>query len=737
MKKGLNATQLKLIAILAMVCDHTAWGFVEMFSVQGQVMHTIGRLTIPIMCFFVAEGYRHTSDLRKYIWRMVVFATITVVPFYLFFGEEYGYRQNIIFDLLLALLTLTIIDSKNLNRVSKILLAGIGILISAFIGGWPILPILFVLVFYYGKDFRTKAILSGGCVLLTEASIIIIILLNNRYHFSHYDWVWYQWIYFLGFILALPLLYLYNGEKGTYPGGKLFFYQFYPGHFIILYSIRQLMNGDSYSVYILLNVLCLACAITLVVRLLFERPSKALTISTLLGSAVAIYILGFIIEIMSDNIDIAYAGVITEYFGECVVFVTAMLLAAEMCRKKVPPILLLISAIFSVVIMYMLMSTRTTHLFYTYIGMDRTGPFARLDLVYGIGFYIFICYMMILTTIIVTMGIRSLSQFTGVDRKRIILVLVSIAFPWLAYILKAVGLTGGYEISAIGVFCSLFFIYRSIMSYGYFDSIQLAGENALHHFDEGVLVIDGINNILYLNKKMQELFPDVIINNTMQNDILNKAFAGELDQFEVDGRIYDIEITPLEEHGYVQGHMLITREMTEHYIHLREAERFARTDSLTGLYNRAFFKQCFDALYEAGNTGCMLMFDLDNFKGVNDNFGHGVGDKVLLLLADTIRNVAGSNNPACRIGGDEFCLYLIGQEDITEIEEICSDMINDFATRLEKSDCDCHTSISIGASILGRDSEADSEVAFRHLYKSADNALYASKKAGKGTFRIG
>jgi len=100
--KELNRTQLKLIAICAMVCDHVAWGFVEFWSPLGQIMHIIGRLTIPIMCFFIAEGFRHTRSVKGYIMRMALFAVVTVIPFYLFFGELYEYRQNIIFDLMLG-----------------------------------------------------------------------------------------------------------------------------------------------------------------------------------------------------------------------------------------------------------------------------------------------------------------------------------------------------------------------------------------------------------------------------------------------------------------------------------------------------------------------------------------------------------------------------------------------------------------------------------------------------------
>ena len=234
-QKGLTKTQLQYIAIIAMVIDHTAWGFVEFYSPLGQIMHTIGRLTLPIMCFFIAEGFRHTTNLKMYIGRMASFAVISIIPFYIFFHEEYGYRQNIIFDLLLALLTLTVTESKQLGRWVKAALIGVIILTSMAIGGWVLLPTCYVLIFYYGKNFRQKEKLFCGTTCLMEVLVVVAILLNQRWNFMSYDWEPYQWIYFLGFMLALIPLYFYNGQKGR--GGKFnkwFFYVFYPAHMIIL-----------------------------------------------------------------------------------------------------------------------------------------------------------------------------------------------------------------------------------------------------------------------------------------------------------------------------------------------------------------------------------------------------------------------------------------------------------------------------------------------------------------------
>ena len=78
MKKTLDANKLKLIAIIAMTLDHIAWLLFPGYSdgALPVVMHIIGRLTCPIMCYFIAEGYYHTRNIRKYTFRLFLFAVI-------------------------------------------------------------------------------------------------------------------------------------------------------------------------------------------------------------------------------------------------------------------------------------------------------------------------------------------------------------------------------------------------------------------------------------------------------------------------------------------------------------------------------------------------------------------------------------------------------------------------------------------------------------------------------------
>lgn len=241
---SLNRNALKHIAIIAMLIDHVAWAFVPFYSVIGQVMHFIGRFTAPIMCFFVAEGYFHTRNVRKYLLRLGIFAVISWLPFAwfeqgekMFVNGNFLFCQSVIFTLFLGLLALYIWNSCE-NHSEK-LIAVFALCFISLIGDWAIFGVLWILFFgiHHGN---IKAQLRSYYLLafLSVASIIA-----NRFNgLISGDVPVHTLFWQLGLFAAPLLLLVYNGERGSGKAlHKWFFYIFYPAHLVILCIVKYLL----------------------------------------------------------------------------------------------------------------------------------------------------------------------------------------------------------------------------------------------------------------------------------------------------------------------------------------------------------------------------------------------------------------------------------------------------------------------------------------------------------------
>lgn len=573
--KELDRTQLKLIAICAMVIDHTAWGFVEFWSPLGQIMHVLGRFTLPIMCFFVAEGYRKTSSIKGYIKRMACFAVVAMIPFYLFFHEEYEYRQNIIFDLLLGLLMLTVLEHERLKKWQKAVCAAVIFYISAVIGGWVIMPILYILVFYYVKDFKKQAAWFCGLTVFLQVFLIVAMLLNYIFHFSRYEWPWYDKLYFLGFMLPLILLKRYNGKRGKKVFGKYFFYLFYPAHFLVLAAIKAIVNGCTiYEIYVALHVISLVICLGVLLLVLWAKPSRGQSGTLLLVLSGCIYTFGFLVEITSGNVGGFYAATVTQYFGECLLMVGFTLFVGEMCRRSVPSFIYALEWVCGIIVMAMILTTRENQIFYTYIGIDETGPFPRQVLEYGWGFYFFVAYMVVVCAGCISMCIVGIVRSRGIERKRMLCTVIAVSCPWLPNLIRSTGITGGYEIPCFGIMGAVVLVGMALTKYGYFDSIALAGENALSHGKEGIMVVDNRQIITYFNKGIEELFENLTLKQKIyEHPTLTDIYEGKIKNLEMQGKIYEMRVEPLLEGGHIQGHMIWVLDVTEHHQMLVNMEK--------------------------------------------------------------------------------------------------------------------------------------------------------------------
>ncbi|PWA11797.1 hypothetical protein DCC39_09155 [Pueribacillus theae] len=156
-------------------------------------------------------------------------------------------------------------------------------------------------------------------------------------------------------------------------------------------------------------------------------------------------------------------------------------------------------------------------------------------------------------------------------------------------------------------------------------------------------------------------------------------------------------------------------------------------DSLTGLMNRsAFEERVRHILSENKGTTAFLMLDLDNFKTVNDDFGHDKGDELLKKAANLLRNFLRKGDRIFRLGGDEFVIIMTSvdfEETKIRAQELIEQMSEHFKQITEAAQAELSVSIGIAfAPEHGIDPE--------ELYKKADMALYKSKQKGKNQFSI-
>ena len=149
----------------------------------------------------------------------------------------------------------------------------------------------------------------------------------------------------------------------------------------------------------------------------------------------------------------------------------------------------------------------------------------------------------------------------------------------------------------------------------------------------------------------------------------------------------------------------------------------ATHDALTGLYNRQAYLGMYQT-YEAGRI-CFLHIDVDNFKFVNDSYGHDYGDLVLQKVAKVLKNSFRNEDLVFRLGGDEFAVIMVGM--INEDKSIVTKKAKQILKGLsDTSDNLPDVSVSIGATF----SKGDGTVG--KVYKEADLALYEAKNSGKG-----
>lgn len=161
----------------------------------------------------------------------------------------------------------------------------------------------------------------------------------------------------------------------------------------------------------------------------------------------------------------------------------------------------------------------------------------------------------------------------------------------------------------------------------------------------------------------------------------------------------------------------------------KEMQHRVETDLLTGLYNKQAVSEKVNKWLKANPTGraSMIMLDIDNFKYINDMYGHSVGDKILKEVARLMEVCSSEDSVLARFGGDEFICF--SMESIRNIE----DRVKSFMDRLKKEITFLDEEVCCSIGIAEKASDQDN---FEDIFNRADNAMYLAKNSGKNRYYI-
>ena len=478
-------------------------------------------------------------------------------------------------------------------------------------------------------------------------------------------------------------------------------------------------------------------------------PALYLAICTL---TVAIYSFGYAMEIRSETLETAMFWVRFQHWGIEFIAPAWLLfsLAVSGYEKRISKGLFILLFIVPAVLLFMAQTLGGLNLGHINPRMDTSGSFPIFTYDHGlynlcaIGFYS-IC-LAASFIIFVIMYFRSAPSF----RKQAVIYLAGSVLPWVAMILYNLNLTSSkldYTPLALGI-SEIIFTF-GFFKFGILDILPLARDTIFENMEDGVLILDKSNRIIDFNPALIVVLPELKRDDigrpfcellSEESSLMNWIKLDTTDQVEIkinyDGSTfyYRVKSSPvLNKKGKYAGKIISFYEFTSEKQLLQKLERLAATDGLTGIFNRQHLDNLLckeiSRIQRYGGMLSLIMLDLDQFKSINDTYGHIAGDKTLTTVVDTLNSVLRESDILARFGGDEF-LILAPHTHVSDAKALAERLC--LALEKKRIHYEGHTfnikaSFGITSVHSGFDSTPET------LYRLADLATYQAKARGGNT----
>ncbi len=213
-------------------------------------------------------------------------------------------------------------------------------------------------------------------------------------------------------------------------------------------------------------------------------------------------------------------------------------------------------------------------------------------------------------------------------------------------------------------------------------------------------------------------------------DLVRKRVPHVFERVRPNGRVIEIRGTPIADGGFVTSYT----DVTENRLQQASMAEQALTDPLTGLSNRLHFDDRLThafAFAKRGEHFALHFIDLDDFKPINDKFGHEAGDVVLKEIAKRLKNVIRETDTVARMGGDEFVILQSKVHNAEEAQNLAQRLAASIHLPVNFGGETLKVAVSIGVSL-----SQFAPLEPRQILNQADAAMYESKRRGKGTITV-
>jgi len=466
---------------------------------------------------------------------------------------------------------------------------------------------------------------------------------------------------------------------------------------------------------------------------------------------ISIYLFGYLMLINSNNLQEMIFWNQIQYLGlpfiSVLWMIVALLYTKTLYSLKIKTALLLFSV--PVITVFMRLTNFLHHLFYTKMEMRQLFGYQSLYMERSFWYYVNISYtiLCLLSTVIIYF-IGYLKNKAGYTKPHFFVFLFASLLPFISIVLILFTFDElSIDYSALIMPVSLLIISYGILKYDFLDIRTLARETIFENNFAGMVVLGPGKRIIDYNKAAEKFFK--AINISLNNYPIERILAQEpklLEIFESESnrdfslvingeeRFFEVDAVPLGNPNDGSARMLKSiRDVTEERKIQEKLKFLATTDSLSGLYNRAEFmrlaKKAFAWAKRNNEELSFLIMDLDNFKKINDTFGHAAGDEMIREFGSLIKTSFRKTDIAGRIGGEEFAV-VVKNASLKEAKKIAEKFRKTVAERkVTYEEKKINFTVSIGVTAIRGNTHDINDI--EDILKKADNALYKAKAKGR------